>query len=231
MCLRARWIGWALFAAAGGRTDGGARGGREGVAGRSPFERQVVATAADVGTPSHLRAPAHKAPAPRPAKKPHVAAPARANVARTTRPKTVQPHANPARAVASRATATTTTSARTATPTSTYTYGAGTQARRFKAHGYGRGYRNRYVGGRRGYGRSQGNNRAIVSRLRSVHTSLARLDHDYKGHRVRAMHSISMAIRQLSHRSMVYRSAGFLSPPEQRPAAHAAGTGDVEPSP
>ena len=59
------------------------------------------------------------------------------------------------------------------------------------------------------YGRSQGNNRAIVSRLRSVHSSLARLDHDYNGHRVRAMHSISMAIRQLSHRSMVYSGVGF----------------------
>ncbi len=43
-----------------------------------------------------------------------------------------------------------------------------------------------------------------VGRLQSVHASLARIDHDYKGHRVRAMHSVSMAIRQLSHRSMVY---------------------------
>ena len=59
--------------------------------------------------------------------------------------------------------------------------------------------------------RSQGNNRAIVSRLRSVHASLARVDHDYQGHRVRAMHAISMAIRQLSHRSMVYSGAGFAS--------------------
>ena len=54
-------------------------------------------------------------------------------------------------------------------------------------------------------------NRAIVSRLRSVHTSLARIDHDYQGHRVRAMHAISMAIRQLSHRSMVYSGVGFAS--------------------
>ena len=90
-----------------------------------------------------------------------------------------------------------------------YTYGTGAGARSYRAYGYGQGYRNRYVGGRYGYGRSQGNNRAIVSRLRSVHASLARLDHDYKGHRVRGMHSISMAIRQLSHRSMIYQNGGF----------------------
>jgi hypothetical protein len=38
---------------------------------------------------------------------------------------------------------------------------------------------------------------------------LARIDHDYQGHRVRAMHSVAMAIRQLSHRSMIYRGVGF----------------------
>jgi hypothetical protein len=78
-----------------------------------------------------------------------------------------------------------------------------------RAYGYGSGYRNRYYGGGYGYGRSQGNNRAIVARLRSVRMSLARIDHDYQGHRVRAMHSISMAVRQLSHRSMVYSGVGF----------------------
>jgi hypothetical protein len=40
---------------------------------------------------------------------------------------------------------------------------------------------------------------------------LARLDHDYQGHRVRAMHQVSMAIRQLSHRSMIYSGVGFAS--------------------
>src|SRR5262249_43666646 len=59
-----------------------------------------------------------------------------------------------------------------------------------------------------GYGRSQGNNRAIVARLRSVHASLARLDHDYQGHRVRAMNAIAMAIRQLTHQSIA-RDVGF----------------------
>ena len=92
-----------------------------------------------------------------------------------------------------------------------YTYGSGSGARHYRAYGYGRGHRNRYYGGGYGYGRSQGNNRAIVSRLRSVHASLARIDHDYQGHRIRAMHSISMAIRQLSHRSMVYGGSGFAS--------------------
>ena len=91
----------------------------------------------------------------------------------------------------------------------TYTYGYGNGAHRYRAYGYGNGYRNRRYGGGYGYGRSQGNNRAVVSRLRSVHASLARIDHDYQGHRVRAMHAISMAIRQLSHRSMSYSGMGF----------------------
>jgi hypothetical protein len=91
----------------------------------------------------------------------------------------------------------------------TFTYGFGSGARRYRAYGYGSGYRNRYYGRRYGYGRSQGANRGIVARLRSVHIQLARLDHDYQGHRVRAMHQVSMAIRQLSHRSMIYRGTGF----------------------
>ena len=90
-----------------------------------------------------------------------------------------------------------------------YTYGYGAGARRYRAYGYGSGYRNRYYGRRYGYGRSQGNNRAIVARLRSVQMQLARIDHDYQGHRVRAMHQVSMAIRQLSHRSMIYSGVGF----------------------
>ena len=91
----------------------------------------------------------------------------------------------------------------------TYTYGSGSGARRYRAYGYGSGYRNRYYGRRYGYGRSQGSNRAIISRLRSVQMQLARIDHDYQGHRVRAMHQVSMAIRQLSHRSMIYSGVGF----------------------
>jgi hypothetical protein len=90
-----------------------------------------------------------------------------------------------------------------------YTYGTGANARHYRAYGYGHGYRNRSYGRNYGYGRSQSNNRAVVSRLRSTHRALARIDTDYRGHRVRAMHSISMAIRQLSHRSMVYGNAGF----------------------
>jgi hypothetical protein len=90
-----------------------------------------------------------------------------------------------------------------------YLYGSGASARSYRAYGYGRGYRNRSYAGRSGYGRSQGNNQAIVARLRSVHRSLGRLDHDYQGHRVQAMHQISMAVRQLSHRSMVYNGSGF----------------------
>ena len=92
-----------------------------------------------------------------------------------------------------------------------YTYGSGNGARNYRAYGYGNGYRNRRYGGGYGYGRSQGNNRAIVARLRSVHASLARINHDYQGHRVRAMQAISMAIRQLSHRSMNYGGMGASS--------------------
>ena len=46
--------------------------------------------------------------------------------------------------------------------------------------------------------------------------TLARIDNDYQGHRVRAMHSISMAVRQLSHRSMVYGQHGFRQRHEQQ---------------
>ena len=94
---------------------------------------------------------------------------------------------------------------------STFTYGYGNGARSYRANGYGNGYRNRSYGGGYGYGRSQGNSRAVVARLRSVHASLARIDHDYQGHRARAMHAVSMAIRQLSHRSMIYSGVGFSS--------------------
>ena len=106
----------------------------------------------------------------------------------------------------------------------TYTYGYGNGAHRYRAYGYGNGYRNRSYGNNYGYGRSQGNNRAAVARLRSVHSSLARIDHDYQGHRVRAMHAISMAIRQLSHRSMGTGGMGGFIRHEQRPGhGNAAG--------
>lgn len=80
-----------------------------------------------------------------------------------------------------------------------YGYGHGSGARPYRAYGYGRGYRNRYYGAGYGYGRSQGLYRGIVARLRSVHTSLARIDHNYQGHRARAMREIALAIRQVSH--------------------------------
>ena len=43
----------------------------------------------------------------------------------------------------------------------------------------------------------------------SVRASLTRVAHDYQGHRVRAMYAITMAIRQLSHRSMMYTGMGM----------------------
>src|SRR5262249_37146523 len=42
----------------------------------------------------------------------------------------------------------------------TYTYGYGPRARGYRAYSYGNGYRNRYYGGRHGYGWLQGHNRA-----------------------------------------------------------------------
>jgi hypothetical protein len=92
---------------------------------------------------------------------------------------------------------------------STFTYGTGNNAVGYRAYGYGRGYRNSYYGRRYGYGRSQGNNRAIIARLRAVNMGLASVNQGYQGHRVRAMHQVTMAIRQLSHRSMIYRGSGF----------------------
>jgi hypothetical protein len=102
------------------------------------------------------------------------------------------------------------TAARTTLSPGVYAYGSAASTRRYQAYGYGRGYHNRFRGGLYGYGRSQGNNRAIIARLRSVHASLARIDRDYQGHRVRAMHAIAMAIQQLSHRSMFSRRMGVL---------------------
>jgi hypothetical protein len=93
----------------------------------------------------------------------------------------------------------------------TYTFGYGRGAHPYTAYGYGRGYRASSYGRGYGYGRSQGNNRAIIARLRSVNASLARVNHDYRGHRVAAMRSVSMAIRQLSHGSIGYRGIGFRS--------------------
>ena len=52
-------------------------------------------------------------------------------------------------------------------------------------------------------------NQMVISRLRSAHSNMARVNHDYQGHRVRAMHHVSMAIRQLSHRSMMYQGVGY----------------------
>jgi hypothetical protein len=95
----------------------------------------------------------------------------------------------------------------TSRPT-TYAYGTGNNTRYYRATGYGRGYRNRYYGSSGNYGRSQSNDRSLVARLHSVHSTLVRIDHDYQGHRARAAHQVSLAIRHLSHRSIYgYTSA------------------------
>jgi hypothetical protein len=92
---------------------------------------------------------------------------------------------------------------------STYAYRTGNSTRNYRPSGYGRGYRNNYNGNNRNYGRSQSNDRSLVARLRSVHTTLVRITHDYRGHRTRAAHQISLAIRHLSHGSMYSNNSGF----------------------
>lgn len=205
----------------------------------------------------------NRAPAPHAAKTPHASAPAHTNAARGgTHPHNANAGVNHAAAPAHPAAAahanasaahhgaganakvnagaagvaaTAAATHHSAANPYSYTYGSGSGAHHYHAYGYGRGYRNRYYGGRSGYGRSQGQNRAIVSRLRSVQAGLARLDHDYQGHRVRAMHSIAMAVRQLSHRSMSYRGTGFSSGLNggrgMRQGAVGAGAGRVRPMP
>jgi hypothetical protein len=69
-----------------------------------------------------------------------------------------------------------------------------------------RGYANRprywtnrgYSYGNR-YAMANQNIRLIVNRLRQTHAMLARIDHDYQGHRVQAMRAISRAVQQLTH--------------------------------
>ena len=154
---------------------------------------------------SNFKAPSYKAP-----KLPRAAAPARSRMPPKTgvaRPRTSKPRVRTQR-TPTNAQANVARQARSTTPRASSSKSAFGK-RSYRSSGYGRGYRNRSYGSRRGYGRSQGNNRAIVSRLRSVHSSLARVNQSYNGHRVNAMHSIALAIRQLSHRSMVVQGAGF----------------------
>lgn len=179
----------------------------------------------------HYSAPrrAPKVQAPKAPRMAHAATPARANTAHQFQPRTnsAQAHANtnvkaktnhPTASAATSGTSAHRATVGTVNPANTsltsnspgiYTYGTGRRARSYRAYGYGHGYRNRYYGSGYGYGRSQRYNRAIVSRLRSVYSSLARLNHDYRGHRVRAMHAVALAIRQLTHRSMIYSGVGF----------------------
>lgn len=181
--------------------------------------------------PPHIPAPRpFKMPTYHPPKMPHAVAPARANVNTVMRNHNKTANMNAARVSGTKGrTGRSATTARrstknsantnvvantgagtgTRTHTGTYTYGHGQGSRRYRAYGYGYGYRNRSYGRSYGYGRSQGYDRSIAYRLRSVHSNLARVDHDYQGHRVRAMHSIAMAVRQLTHRSMVYSGVGF----------------------
>jgi hypothetical protein len=132
------------------------------------------------------------------------------NSARTNIHNNATPHvANNSASTTNRNTTRPSTNARgTGTHPNYAMYGVGSTGRHYINRGYGRGYANRYYGNR-SYGRSQSNDRSIVSRLRSVHATLARIDHDYRGHRVRAMHSISRAITSLAHRSMSSRSYGM----------------------
>lgn len=104
-----------------------------------------------------------------------------------------------------------------------YTYGNGPGARQYRAYGYGSGYRNRYYGRGYGYGRSQGYNRAIVSRLRSAYSQLTRIDHDYQGHRVRDASDFDGDPAAFAPIDGLQRS-GFRTRNEQRPG-HGYGNG------
>ena len=79
----------------------------------------------------------------------------------------------------------------------TYAYRPGVRRNR------GTSYPNRYASNNRTI-------RTLVSQLRSTHSLLARLDHDYQGHRIKAMRSINQAMRQLTHTSQ-RRSGGMRS--------------------
>jgi hypothetical protein len=64
-------------------------------------------------------------------------------------------------------------------------------------------------------------NQMVIGQLRTAQAHLVRVNHDYRGHRSRAVHHVGMAIRQLSHRSTMYQGVGY-SP---RLAGRGAGRG------
>jgi hypothetical protein len=84
-----------------------------------------------------------------------------------------------------------------------------------------------YSSGRR-YASNSGNNRAIIQRLRSTHASLSRINREYQGHRVKAMHAIGQAIRQLEHRSGGTGGAGFAAPVHAFQNRNRAGAGGAQ---
>ena len=176
--------------------ESSASGGKGGRGGRAP--RQAAPRRQNFAPNRSNNRMAH--PAPQVSR----ANPARTNNGRS-QSKVAQASPNSNRSQGPRAPITTTSASTTPLTPNTYTYGTGRSSRTYHAYGYGKGSRNRSHGGRSN--RSQNDTRALVSRLRSVHQGLSQLDHDYRGHRVTAMHSISNAIRQLSHRSTSSSSA------------------------
>jgi len=77
--------------------------------------------------------------------------------------------------------------------------------RRSYARQRGDSHGNRYASG-------SANASLVVRRLRATHATLARVNRDYQGHRVRAMVSIAQAIRQLEHRSGGSRGMALAMP-------------------
>jgi hypothetical protein len=95
-----------------------------------------------------------------------------------------------------------------------------------RTHARRRGYS---LGNR--YATSSAANRSIIQRLRSAHSTLARVSHDYRGHRVKAMGAITQAIRHLEHRSSASRRMAFAMPALAARNGVGAGAGGVKAAP
>jgi hypothetical protein len=182
--------GWPTDARAKGHAGGGHGGGRHGAA------HAPKAHAAPHPSSKLPRAPRNKgmkAPAT-----------AHANNGKTPKPHSnAKPHPSHKAATAARAGA----AGGPGRATSNRDHGAHrSYARGRMPYRYGSSY------GRRNYGLNRYAG-ALASRLRSAHATLARADHDYKGHRVQAMRAVRSAIRQLGHSSRRGYGAGMAGLP------------------
>jgi hypothetical protein len=179
--------------AAGGKGSGG-KGGGHSSAPRATFRAQAAprSAAPHVSAQRQTATGQSAARAARSAQSRQSANAARSAQARVA--------ANATRSTQARQTAKATGSVASGVVGSNSTYRAGmgrSNAYRYRPRtsayrGYS--YGNRYATGNR-------NIQSLVTRLRATHRSLAQINHDYQGHRVRAMRAVGTAIRQLTNRS------------------------------